>query len=808
MKAKIVRVLLVLLIFLSFSCSSSNNAETTIASSNSDGFDVVVYGGTASGAIAAISAAKEGLRVALLEPENHIGGMVSGGLGATDVAIPSLVGGLCLEFFGRVGNYYGLAGPAWNFEPHVAEMVFRGGLNEAGVKVFFNHRLSTVQREGRRIVSIQMENGAVFKGKVFIDATYEGDMLPRAGISYTWGREGQATYGESLAGRGEYAPLTWFGVYVDGYDESGSLLPLIYAGDPGNPGEGDKKIQAYNFRLCLTDITENQVPFVKPANYDPKRYEIFRRYLSAASKGGTNPLKFSYLLGSAPMPNGKTDTNNSGSMSTDFIGGSWDYPEADYQRRKEIWDEHKYYTQGLLYFLANDPGVPADLRSDAGRWGLAKDEFVDTENWPHQLYVREARRMLGEYVMTQSDLQTARFKEDSIGLGSYNIDSHAMQRIFVPGKGMVTEGFVNVPVSPYDIPYRAILPKAAECENLLVPVCLSASHVAYSSLRMEPQYMIMGHAAGQAAFLAIRDNVSVQGIGVQELQDRLRSQGQILTLGDYSPPTGSIVINGGAGTTYSATANITLAADDNLGVTFMQFSKDGGKSWSPWETSVSSKAMTLVKGPGENTVHVRFMDTVGNISAAYSATITLLSPSFNCSILINDGAATTYSTTVNLTLTAENAVGVTSMQFSKDGASWYPWEPFSPTRTATLASGPGTNSIYVRFKDGAGNISPVYSTTITLLPYPTFNGSILINNGAETTRSAAVTLSLTADSPAGITAMQFSKDGSSWYPWEPFTTTRNATLSSGPSIKNVYVRFKDGAGNISPVYSDTISLVP
>jgi hypothetical protein len=698
---------------VALSCSGATGTKPVTGA----GYDVIVYGGTAAGAVAAISAAQEGLKVAVLEPEQHVGGMVSGGLGATDVGNGTVIGGLALEFFRRVGSQYGVAGPVWSFEPHVAENIFRSLLDAAGVEVFFSQRLASVHKTGPRIDSIRMENGREFQGKVFIDATYEGDMLPKAGVSYTWGRESRATYGESLAGRRVVAPLRWFDVRVDGLDEGGSLLPLLQANDGENAGDGDRKVQAYNFRLCLTNRADNRVPFARPPDYDPKRYEIFRRYLVAASRGGTVPLRFGHLVGSASLANGKTDTNNTGSMSTDFIGGSWGYPDADYRQRGDIRAAHKSYLQGLLYFLANDPALPAELRDDAGQWGLARDEFVDTENWPHQLYVREARRMLGGYVMTQSDLQDARQKEDSIGMGSYNIDSHGVQRLFDPARGVVTEGEMEVPVSPYDIPYRAIIPKASECENLLVPVCLSASHVAYASLRMEPQYMITGHAAGQAAFLAVRDGVRVQGIAVGELQERLRTQGQVLTLGDYAPPTGSITINGGAATTYSTSVSLTLAAEDNIGVASMQFSKDDGASWTPWEAYAPTRSVTLVKGYGDNAILVRFMDATGNISAEYGAAIRLLPPPlFTCTITINDGAATARSRSVKLTLAATDEVGVTDMQFSKDGTAWYPWEPFTTVRIATLDGSPGPNTIYVRFRDAAGNVSGIYSGTITLLP--------------------------------------------------------------------------------------------
>lgn len=520
--------LFIVLLTLALSSRSGPAAAQSAAE-----YDVVVYGGTAGGAVAAIAAANEGLKTALLEPRRHIGGMVSGGLGATDFGNKHVIGGMSREFFQRLGKHYGEE-ISWYFEPHVAEQIFRDWLKQANVEVFFEHRVAAVNKPDTRIASITMENSAVFTAKVFIDASYEGDLMARAGVSYTWGREGQEVYDESLAGRIEHSPYHQFSAPVDPYDQNGNLLPLIYAGDPGRPGEGDRKVQAYNFRICLCNRKENQVPFPKPEGYDPARYELLKRYLAAAAD-----LKMADLMIVSMMPNGKTDVNNKGPVSTDHIGGSWEYPEADYPRREAIWKDHEQYVQGFFYFLANDPCVPKPLQDEINAWGLAKDEFIDTNHWPHQLYIREARRMIGEYVMRQADLQTERAKPDSVGMGSYNSDSHHVQRIPVKsgewpggGPGVLNEGDMQVPVRPYEIAYRALLPKRAECENLFVTGSVSASHVAYSSIRMEPQYMIMGHAAGIAAAQALRANQSIQDIDIPTLQARLREQHQILSLED------------------------------------------------------------------------------------------------------------------------------------------------------------------------------------------------------------------------------------------------------------------------------------
>ncbi len=489
-------------------------------------YDLVVYGGTAGGVIAAIAAANEGLSVLLLEPGRHVGGMVTGGLGRTDHGRREVVGGLSREFFERCGRQNGRA-IEWYFEPHVAEKVFRDWLAEAGVTVRIGHRLDRVHQTGSHMDSIVTENGVRVAAKVFMDASYEGDLMARAGVSYTIGREGRDTYGESLAGRRDYCRFHQFAVKVSPRYASGGLMPYVYGGEPGEIGQADQKVQAYNFRLCLTLNQANQVPFPRPANYDPKRYDLLARILEAAPD-----LKLAALISIRSVANGKTDINNNGAFSTDHIGASWAYPDADYATRERIRQDHVDYVQGFFYFLAHDPQVPPPLQTAVNRWGLAKDEFLDTNHWPHQLYIREARRMIGRYVMVQADLQTRRTKPDSIGMGSYNSDSHHVQRIPTADGAVINEGDMQVPVQPYEIAYRALLPKRTECENLIVIACVSASHVAYSSIRMEPVYMIMGHSAGVAAALAIRNRRSVHDVSIPTLQAKLRAQRQILSWRD------------------------------------------------------------------------------------------------------------------------------------------------------------------------------------------------------------------------------------------------------------------------------------
>jgi hypothetical protein len=497
-------------------------------------FDLVVYGGTAGGVTTAVAAARHGLKVALLEPRNHIGGMVSGGLSGTDVGKREVIGGMALEFYMRAGQRYQLSRHlqeiAWMPEPRVAEAVFRDWLREAGVVLLENHRLrekTGVIKQGNRVSEIVMENGARFRAKYFADTTYEGDLMAQAGVSYTFGREGVKQYGESLAGVREFTPSHQFAVDVKGRTADGKLLPEISAEPRGEAGAADKRIQAYNFRVIATNVAENRMPWPKPAGYDPARYELLAIYLNAMTPYMGRPLTFNEVSLLRILPNGKVDLNNRNGFSTDYIGKNYGYPDGSYAERERIWRDHVEYQQGFYYFLANDQRVPKTLQEEVRSYGLALDEFIDTDHWPNQLYVREARRMVSDFVATQKDLQTERTKPDAIGMGSYNSDSHNVQR-FINAQGFVeNEGNVEVPVQPYQIPYRVLVPRKSEAANLLVPVCFSSSHIAYSSMRMEPQYMILGHAAGIATALVAARGGDVQDVDVAEMQRRLREEGAV-----------------------------------------------------------------------------------------------------------------------------------------------------------------------------------------------------------------------------------------------------------------------------------------
>jgi hypothetical protein len=497
-------------------------------------YDVVVYGATAGGTVAAIAAAGEGADVLLVEPGKNVGGMVTGGLSHNDYGDRSVIGGMALEFYRKVAACYGKPLYYWRGpEPHVGERIFRDWLDEAEVKVLFDSRVTEVHNSGGTIERITLSGGGTVSGKVFIDASYEGDLMARAGVSYTVGREAVYDYGESWAGRRAILPDGHqMQPRISPFDEAGYLLPLINPEPLVAEGEADRAVQGYGFRLIVTDDPDNMIPFPEPEHYDPGRFALVKRYYEVYPDADNMVHLWPTL------PNGKTDMNSSGPVSTNVVDGlNWEYPDADYARRDEISQLMKEYTLGLLYFLSHDPSVPGKIRTETQRMGLCRDEFTDNDHWPHQLYIREARRMIGEYFMTQHDLEYDTVKYDAIGMGSYNIDVRHVQRTYIPVSRfpelhyeVYNEGYISIPVAPYEIPYRSLLPRYEQCSNLIVPVCISASHVAHASVRMEPQYMIMGHAAGVAAAMAAEGLRPVHRIDISLLQQKLASQGQVLSL--------------------------------------------------------------------------------------------------------------------------------------------------------------------------------------------------------------------------------------------------------------------------------------
>lgn len=516
-------------------------------------FDVVVYGASAGGVAASVQAARMGHSVVLIEASEHIGGLTTGGLGATDFGNRTILGGIAREFYGEVYKHY-KDPAAWVsetreaylprhkdaidekrqlqffFEPKVAQRLVDGMLAAAKVEVIKGDGLATggVLKTGARITGVRLQSGRQITARVFIDASYEGDLMAGAGVRYVVGRESNATYGETLNGVLPLEPekAGYVDPYVKAGDPTSGTLPGVLPRQPTATGEGDGRSQAYNFRLCLTDDEANRVPFAKPDGYDRMKYELLARHLTA------RPQEFlgKSIIKLTPMPNRKTDSNNHGNFSTDHVGFNTGYAEGSEAERRAIWDEHVTFSKGFLYFLANDPVVPEPIRKEMSRWGFAKDEFVENGGFPTQLYVREGRRMLGRYVMTELDAMAERTADDSIALATYPVDSHQVSR-FVDENGLLRlEGaFWKKLARPMPISYRAITPKKDECDNLLVPVCLSSSHVAYGTIRMEPVFMTVGQAAAMAASAAIKQDVAVQDVDYASLAARLKAAGVVVT---------------------------------------------------------------------------------------------------------------------------------------------------------------------------------------------------------------------------------------------------------------------------------------
>lgn len=541
-------------------------------SSQSEQYDIVIYGGTSSGVAAAIQSSRMGKSVVLIEPSNRIGGLTTGGLGQTDIGNKQAIGGISREFYENIKKYYDNASnwkwqkpsgyrdggqtqtgenenTMWTFEPSTALKVYKSMIENEKITLVYNEKLNRangVKMNESSIQSITMKSGKVFRGNIFIDATYEGDLMASSGVSYTYGRESNDQYKESLNGvqtnlvnttitntvsRNAYYHNFLPGVdpYIIKGDPKSGLLPNIND-KPGREGEGDKKIQAYCFRMCLTDVPENRIPFEKPDDYDEVNYELlFRNY--EARKGVISDM-YTYGNSVVPwinssMPNRKTDTNNKFAFSTDFIGRNYDYPDASYEEREKIILEHRNYQKGLMWTLANHPRIPKEVRDEVSKWGTTKDEFESPDGWQQQLYIREARRMVSDYVMTQHNCEGLQIPDDPIGLSAYGMDSHNTQR-YVDANGYVqNEGNVEAHgFKPYPISYKSLVPKKEECQNLIVPVCLSATHIAFGSIRMEPVFMVLGQSAGMAASLAIDNNSTVQDVSYLSLKSALQKDGQ------------------------------------------------------------------------------------------------------------------------------------------------------------------------------------------------------------------------------------------------------------------------------------------
>ena len=533
---------------LNFRCSNESKSNVFNA-------DVIVYGGTSAALTTAVQVHRMGLSVIVVSPDRHLGGMSSSGLGFTDTGNKEVIGGIAREFYQLLYQHYqkpeswrwqkqseygnvGQGNPAldgenrtmWIFEPHVAEAAFESLVSQNSLTV---HRDEWLDRNGGmtkkngKITSIRTLSGKVYRGKIFVDATYEGDLMASAGVAYTVGREDNSLYGETWNGvqAGVFHHGHYFKDKIDPYKIPGNpasgLLPRISSGDIGENGTGDNKIQAYCYRLCLTQLPGNRVAITKPEGYDSTQYELLVRL--AATRWNEFFAKYD------PIPNLKTDVNNHGPFSYDNIGMSWDYPEATYERRREILAEHILYQKGLLYFTATDRRLPSWVRDTMSKWGYARDEFADNGHWPYNIYVREARRLLGEYIMTENDVLGKREVPASIGMGSYTMDSHNVQRYVTPEGFVQNEGDIGVRApEPYRIDLGSIIPRKDDCKNLLVPVCVSCTHIAYGSIRMEPVFMILGQSAGTIASLSVISGIDIHELQYAEIRQKLISYGQIL----------------------------------------------------------------------------------------------------------------------------------------------------------------------------------------------------------------------------------------------------------------------------------------
>lgn len=525
----------------------------TSCKSNGYQYDIVVYGGTSAGIITAVQAARLGRSVILVEPSNHLGGLTTGGLGRTDLGTANAIGGVSREFYQRVKKYYenddtwihetkrvpDKSDVMWGFEPHVAQKVYAEMLQEYNIPVVMKDRLilnqQGIEKRNNKITAIKTESGNVYRARIFVDATYEGDLMAMAGVSYHVGREANSIYDETLNGIQTVQTHSHiFPGFVDPYIVAGNsnsgILPGVHGEDPGIEFEGDHRVQAYCFRMCLTDIEDNKIPFEKPEGYEELEYELLFRNFEAGE------TRIPWLPGM--MPNRKTDTNNRWGFSTNKIGINYKYPDGNYATRASIIQEQEHYQKGLMWTLANHPRVPSNIREEVSKWGLAADEFTTNKHWPTQIYVREARRMIGEYVMTESDCRRLTIADDSVGLGSYQMDSHNVQRYITKMGCVQNEGNIEVSTQgPYVIPYRSIIPKEKECNNLLVTCAISSSHIAFGSIRMEPVFMIMGQSAATAASIAIDQNIGLHKVEYATLRERLLSDNQRIDVDtDKYPP--------------------------------------------------------------------------------------------------------------------------------------------------------------------------------------------------------------------------------------------------------------------------------
>jgi hypothetical protein len=724
--------------------------------------DICVYGGTSGGVAAAVAAARLGKNVALLCVSNHVGGMTSSGLGVTDVgSYPASIGGIAAEFYSRVGQAYGSTNPVYWFEPHVAEQTFLQMLNQAGVKVYTNLPLASVTLSNLAITRITMADGSVCRAKEFIDASYEGDLMAFSGVSYTSGREGTNAYGESLAGVFINSVAYPCDPYIIPGNPASGVLPLIQTNAVGTPGQGDQRMQTYNFRLCLTQVATNQIPITAPANYTEATYELLHRYITAyVVANGSVPLN-RLIDVQTLIPNGKTDINAYADVSTDYIGYNYTYPTNTYSGRQSVYQQHKDYISGLLYYLATSTNVPANVRTNMQSYGYAKDEFRDNGGWPYTMYIREARRMVGDYVMLQQDAQGRRAATDSISLASYTLDCHPAARFAINGVSTWEGGIGTSVPQPYPVSYRSIVPATGQCPNLFCTFALSASHVGFASVRMEPVFMMTSHAAGVAAAFAVDDNVPVQQLNYQKLSAQLIADGQILAWvggGGQTTGTNGIIL------TVTNAGGITKSGTWTTGANAGGWPLPAGTYWHDGNTGKGAKFVRFTPALSTNGYYDVFIWWVYDPNRANNTPVDIISATASNRVLINQQIKCTdwvkisssnyfnTGTSGYVTVRNDNTTGYVVA----DAVRWLPLgaiasQPAVPTieivASAAAASefGPVPGRLTVVSANGpaAAPLTVNYSvggTAVAGVDYAALPGSVTLAAGAVATNMAVTPL--------------------------------------------------------------------
>jgi hypothetical protein len=750
--------------------------------------EICVYGGTSGGVSAAVTAARLGKSVALVTYNNHVGGMSSGGLGVTDRGNTSSIGGIAAEFYRRVGQAYGSASPVYFFEPHVAEQTFWQMLSEAGVPVYTNQLLAAATMASLTITQITMTDGTIYRAKEFIDTTYEGDLMALAGVTFTVGREATTNYNESEAGIQNPGGSYNYDPYVIAGNTNSGLLPFVQPGSPGTVGQGDSKVQTYNFRLCLTQNSTNMIPIAPPASYSEAQYELFRRYIAArVAKNGSAHLN-EVMDVQTIIPNGKTDINARDELSTDYIGYNYTYPTNSCTGRQVIRQAHEDYIRGLLYFYATSTNVPANLNAEAQSWGLAKDEFQDTGGWPHQMYVREARRMVSDYVMIQQDAVGTRSAPDPIALASYALDSHPVARLAVGGYARWEGGGISgTPPYPFGISYRSIIPRVGQCQNLFCTFALSASHVGFAPVRMEPVFMMTSQSAATAAAFAIDDNVPVQQLNYQKLSAGLRADGQLLTWAASNGNTNGIILDqGGPGTTYSTNPN-GWSAGANAGGW-------NGDYWHDGNTGKGSKWITYTPTLPTNGTYEVDAWWVSNPNRANNTPYNIVHAAGTTRGLVNQQndsggwyklLTTNFNAGTGSSVTISN-IGTTGYVIA-DGVRWLPVgsiaPPAPPPTIEIVASDAvacefGTNTARFSFvRSGDTNLLPltvnytISGTATNGVDYATLPSSVTLAAGAIATN--LIVTPIPDNLPEGDCAVTLTLLLSSGY---TLTTISNATV--------------------------------